>query len=63
MTVPECAVTLAHLIKPISVSVMFASQLVIIQSRKQRASLSIGCVPFIGLLKPSHHFEQETGKD
>lgn len=46
MTIPECAVTLAHWIKPISVSVMFASQLVITQSHKQRASLSIGCVPY-----------------
>lgn len=52
MTVPECAVTLAHLIKPISVSVMFASQLVITQSHKQRASLSAGCLHFIGHLKP-----------
>lgn len=56
MTIPECAVTQAHLIKPISVSVMFASQLVITQSHKQRASHSTGGVPLIPHLQPCYGF-------
>lgn len=47
---PECAVTLAHLIKPISMSVMFASQLVITQTESLLFRLAAG--PFIWHLKP-----------